>query len=139
VNYYLWLAGQALPALILFPPGAVCLCVGGIGTLGLLPTVLPKWWWQAAIAVLAPLALSAAILLCGVLLVYRDDGWDVPAPEWPQALVAGLLLAHFPLGAVLVWWLRGVRALALCASLAAAGYSCGAAIMSGMSVSGQWL
>jgi hypothetical protein len=139
VTYYFWLAGQAFEVPLLFPPAGALMFVGGAGAVLSSLSGDSGRWAQAAIAVSAPLALSAAILLCGVLLVHRSNGWVEPAPEWPGYLITGLLATHLPLGAVLVWRLREVRLFALCASVAVAGYSCGAAVMSGMSVSGQWL
>src|SRR5262249_39611637 len=123
----------------LFPLAALFMLVGGVGVMASLPSMPPARWRQAAVALLAPLPVPAAILLCGVLLSHRENGWVVPAPRWPEYLVTGLLAAHLPLAAVLVWRLREARALALFALLAVAGYSCGAAIMSTMSVSGKWL
>jgi hypothetical protein len=138
VGFYFWLAFQALSVLVFFPPAGL-LMLGGIVASAVTLAMMPAdRWRQALIGALAPLALPAAILLCGVLLVH-DTELDTVAPRWPEDLVTGLLLAHIPLGLTLAWRLRGVRMFALSVSVAVAGYSCGAAFMSIMSVSGRWL
>jgi hypothetical protein len=138
IGYYFWLGGQAFEVLLIFPPAGLLMAVGLIGAVCSLPRVSPARWRQALAAVLLPLAVPAAILLCGVLLVH-DTALDTEAPRWPEWLVGGLLVAHLPLAAALVCWLRGARWFALSVSAAVAGYSCGAAFMRIMSVSGRWL
>ncbi len=138
VGYFFWLGGEALSFPALFPPAGALMFLGVVGAFASLPYVPLDRWRQALTGALVPLALPTAILLCGVLLVCDPDLDDV-APRWPEWLVGGLLLAHLPLAALLVWRLRGALWFSLSASAAVFGYSCGAAFMSVMSVSGRWL
>ena len=138
LEYYFWLAIQALQVLVLFPPAALLMFVGVIGTVASVQFLPPDRRRRATAAILIPMALPAAILLCGALLVHDTD-LDSLAPRWPEWLIGGLLLAHLPVAGLLVWRVRGARWVALFSSMAVASYSCGAAFMSTMSVSGRWL
>jgi hypothetical protein len=138
VGHFFWLAAQALDVALLFPPTAVLTLVGGISAFVLVWAVPREHWRRALAGAIIPLALPVTILLCGVLLAYDTD-LDEVAPRWPEWLVAGLLLTHLPLGAALVALLQGARWFSLAVSVVVFGYSCGAAIMSTMSVSGRWL
>jgi hypothetical protein len=138
VEYFFWLAAQAFQVPVLFPPATLLILVGGVGAVGSLPYASSARSRQVLVAVLVPMALPAAILLCGVLLSH-DTELDTVAPRWPERLIGSLFFAHIPVAALLVWRLRGARWLALFASIGMAGYSCGAAFMSIMSVSGRWL
>jgi cytochrome bd-type quinol oxidase subunit 2 len=138
VAYFFWLAAQALQFPLLFPPVMILMVVGIIGTASSTPFALPNRWRQDAASLLIPAVVPISILLCGTLFMH-DTELDEVAPRWPENLIIGLLLTHIPLVALLVWRLRGARWLAFCASLMIASYSCGAAFMSIMAVSGRWL
>lgn len=137
VSHFFWLAGQALEVTFYFLPTAA-VTLGGVLGAGVALLRLPAvHWWRALVGAVLPVV-PVAILLCGVLLAHNTD-LDESAPQWPEWLVGALLLAQLPLAAALVTLLRGVRWFALAMSLAVFGYSCGAAFMSTMSVSGRWL
>jgi hypothetical protein len=138
LGYFVWLAGQALAVMLVFPPTAVLGLVAGLGAVGALCRLPPNSWRRVLAGALIPLVVPAAILLCGVLFAC-DTELDEVASQWPEWLVAGFLLAHLPLTAVLVALLRGVRWFTLAVSVAVFAYACGAAFMSTMSVSGRWL
>jgi hypothetical protein len=138
VGHFLWLAAQALQVALSFPPTAALTLGGGAGALAAVCEVPPDRRRRALAGAVIPLVVPAAILLCGVLLAYDTD-LDEAAPRWPEWLVGGLVSAQLPLAAALVGLLRGARWFALTVSVAVFGYSCGAAFMSTMSVSGRWL
>jgi hypothetical protein len=110
IGYYFWLAGQAFAFPLIFPPAGLLMVGGLIGAVLSLPRVPHARWRQAQAAVLLPLAVPAAILLCGVLLAH-DTALDTEAPRWPEWLVGGCWLPTCP-------WLRP-----WCAGFAARGGS----------------
>lgn len=141
VDMFFWLAGQALEVTVFFPPTAALFLLGGIGAF-LSVCEVPRNRWHHTLACLVvaiiQIAVPVAILLCGVLFAH-DTELDEVAPRWPEWLVAGLLMSHLPLATALVALLRGARLFTLTMSVAIFGYSCGAAFMSTMAVSGRWL
>jgi hypothetical protein len=138
VCYFWWLTGQAFAVTIGFRPLVALTLAGVIGALVTLGAMRPDQWRRTLAGALIPLVIPAAILLCGVLLANSTE-LDEIAPRWPEWLIGALLLAHLPLAVVLVTLLRGARWFVLAVSVAIFGYSCGAAFMSMMSVSGRWL
>lgn len=138
VSYFFWLASQAVEVTIYFFPAALLILAGGIGAAASCQVVPRDQWRLVLSGVVIQLAVPVAILLCGVLFVH-NTGLDEAAPQWPEWLVAGLLLFHLPLAATLIVLLRGGRWFILAVAIAIFGYSVGAAFMSTMSVSGRWL
>jgi hypothetical protein len=82
-GYFLRLAGQALEVTRVFPPTAVLGLASLAGALGEASRVPPGLRRRAVAGAVIPLAIPAAILLCGALLVYDTD-LDVPAAWWSE-------------------------------------------------------
>jgi hypothetical protein len=133
-----WFAAQALAATFGFPPTALLVVGGCAGAIVSAGALRPNQKWGALVAVVVPLALPVAIVVCGVLLTFDTD-LDAVAPSWPEWLVYGLLAAHLPTAVGLMALLNNARRFVLATSVAAFGLSCGAAFMSIMAVSGRWL
>jgi len=138
VGYFFRLAVEGFMILQLIWPAGYMIFVGTIWAVVLFHILPEAHRRKALVGALIPLVIPAVILVCGVLLVNDIDSDTLP-PRWPEWIIGGLLLSHLPLTAVLIWWQKGARWFVLCASLAVASYSCGAAFVSIMSVSGRWL
>ncbi len=138
VEYFFWLGFQTFEILIIFPPAGLLMVAGSIGALVAGGQVRHEHWRRAIVAVFLPLVPPVMILACGVFFVH-DTSFNRGAPAWPEWMIDGLLISHLALTAVLVGLLREVRWLALAVCAATFGYACGAAAMSSMSVSGDWL
>lgn len=134
---YLWLACEAFSMLLIIWPVGITMFIGTIGAIVSLQIMAEAARWKVVVCPIISAIIPTSVLLCGVLLPHNLR--DGPAPLWPEYLIDGLLLTHLPLAVLLVWTLKGARWFTFCASLAVASYSCGAAVMSGMSVSGVWL
>jgi hypothetical protein len=138
IEHFFWLAAQSFVFLVLWPPAGILMLMGILGVAATAEQVARIQWQQVVAAVLPPLILPMAILLCGVLLAH-DTALDTPSPRWPEWLVEGLLAAHLPLAAALTASVRDARWFVLSVCVATFGYSWAASFMSLMSVSGQWL
>jgi hypothetical protein len=101
VGYFFWLAGDAFSVLVGIPPAGLLVLVGGVGTVVSLGSVSSGHGRQALAAILIPMILPMSILLCGVLWAHNTE-LRTEAPQWPEWLIGGLLLAHFPIAAVLM-------------------------------------
>lgn len=136
IEYFFWLAMNAFASPILFPPLIIPMLIGAIGLfISLLSVQISRR--QFFLGAFLPLILPFAILLCGVVFHHvPNSGSDTAWAEW---LIIGLLFAHLPLCVWQVAKLRDAWWFALCSSLLVFGYSCGAAFMSTMSVTGIWL
>ncbi len=132
------LAVLALEVLFIFPPLAALTLAGMVGAPWAADGVPADRWRPALAGVALQLVFPAAILLCGVLLAH-DTALHVAAPRWPEWLVEGLFWAQVAVAIALLVLLRGARWFILAVSVGILGYSCSAAAVSSMSVSGRWL
>jgi hypothetical protein len=137
LGYFLWLAGQALiagPVLLPVPTllAATGLVVALAGARGNPELRRPRSLW-----LLLPFAVPVAILAYGVVFAYDGPVWS--APPWRRAVVAGLIGAHLPLAALLLWRLRGIRLVVLGVSAIQLWLSLCAGFMAVMSVTNVWL
>jgi hypothetical protein len=113
-------------------------------------TVAGLWAWGLVVAVrrpnarplrvagwcLLPAVLTAGVMTVGAVCVYRGDE---PPAALPGYLIVGLVLAHVPLAGVL-GWRAGNQWPVVVTSWAAWGWvSVCAALVAGMSVTGNWL
>jgi hypothetical protein len=68
VAYFFWLGAQAFGLPALFPPAGFLMFGGAVATAVAVSRVPTGCWRQVLAAILIPVAVPAAILLCGVLL-----------------------------------------------------------------------
>jgi hypothetical protein len=138
VVYFFTLVLFSVELLVFYWPALLAILMGFVGlSLAAIrdPTAdcrVPLRW--CSIQLLVPLA----ILLAGVLLRWEGPD-DVDPPQWPVYLINGLLWAHAPFTVGLVLALRNILWFVLSVSVVVLGFSLSAAVVSCMSVTGDWM
>jgi hypothetical protein len=138
VEYFFWLATQAIELTIYFFPIALLILGGGVSAPILFGSVPIERRRYALIGAAFQLAVPVIILFCGVFF-RRDAMPDAATPKYAARFVEGMLLFHLILAAILIVRLRGARWFTLAVAVAVFAYSWAAAAMSMMSVTGLWL
>ena len=85
---------------------------------------------------LLPACLTLGLLVVGTVFAHGNSS---PPPAYPVWLVLGLVLAHLPLSGVLVWRAGDQWPLVAASSAVWGWVSACAALVAGMSVTGDWL
>ena len=133
--YFFWLSGQALEAPLLFPGLSLLAMIVGFAALAG-GCASGQMFRRRTLVLLVPCGIPLVILVCGAALKY--DGPDF-GPPWHAGVIHFLLWFHVPLAAFLIWWLRGMRWAVLGLSFFQWWMSLCAAVVSFMSVTGDWL
>jgi hypothetical protein len=138
ILYFFLYALYAAEAIILVPPAPLLMALGLFGALVLVKRYPAVGFREAILWSSTQLFVPAAILVVGVLLRWEGPD-DANPPRWPVDLISGLLWGHLPITGLLVLFLNRVRWFVLVVSLVVFAYSLGAACVSSMSVTGDWL
>ncbi len=134
---FFWLGFMPLHIIFLVSPSDPLFISGTVGSLIASPKVDPQQIRAVLIHGLGLLVVPTIILLCGVLFWENSTS---PPSHSAELTITVLLLANLPVGALLVWYERGInRWFMLGLVVAVFGYSIGAWTMSGMAITGDWL
>jgi hypothetical protein len=137
IERFFWLGFMSLRILFLVWPVGLLFISGTVGALIAAPKVDPRQIRAVLTRGLGLLVVPTIILLCGVLFWESSAS---PPSHSAELTITVLLLANLPVGALLVWYERGInRWFMLALVVATFGYSIGAWTMSGMAITGDWL
>ncbi len=135
---YLSFAFFAVELLFLYWPALLVVALGIVGASAVARRNPAARFRGPLLWSLVQFLVPAAILLVGVLLRWKGPD-DTEPPQWPARLINWMIWGHVPITGFLVLWFRGARWFVFAVSVAILGYSLSAAIVSGMSVTGDWL
>jgi hypothetical protein len=137
ICYFFWLGSQAIEVALFFYPefafiaacGLIASIVAGIRN----PEPLRRRW----VLLVVPALIPVAILGYGVAFNYA--GAMGTAPQWRSQVVDALFWSHIPVAIPIMVMLRRNPLVPLGVSGFLMWYSRGAAVMSSMSVTNEWL
>ncbi len=136
VQQFFWLAQQAFEGLLfLWQITLVLIVLIGVAASYNFPFTSSRFE-RKHLLVFSPLLLSIATLLIGSLFAHHSSG---RASQFSAILVETLFWLHLPLGAFIIYNLKGFRWFAMSVILFEVWVGVACAFIAGMSVTGKWL
>jgi hypothetical protein len=133
LEYPLWLAEQAISALLYFWPVTLVLAVAFAIALALKsPFTISGSFRRRHLSVFLPLLVTLLILIWGTVM--HDS-----QTSWPDYIVDALVITQFSVGIWVIWFMKGYRWFSVFAVALQQWLGLACAFVAGMSVTGDWL
>jgi hypothetical protein len=138
--YTVWLARQAISALLYFWPVTLTLAAAFILTLALRSPLVgsESQLRRRHLLLLSPLAVTLLILCWGAAMQHPSTSQTL-APSWPSHVVLALLVLQFLVSIWVVWAMKDYRWFSASTVALEQWFGLACAFVAGMSVTGDWL
>jgi hypothetical protein len=138
IQYFFWLAGQSLSALLYFWPITTVLCLGFCVAVIFNFPFLPFRFRSRYLLVFIPLGISLLILFWGTIMQHPSNS-PHSGVAWPSYVVNALLILQLLLSIVVVCMMKGYRWFSTSVVLLELWIGLACAFLAGMSITGDWL
>lgn len=140
LEYPLWLAAQAMSALLYFWPFTLALTIPFVVTLMLKSPFMgiENKVCRHHLSVFLPLAVTLLILVWGTVMKCPDDSQSL-APNWPSYVITALLIIQLIIGIWVIWFMKGYRLFSTFTVALELWFTLACAFVAGMSVTDDWL